>query len=246
MSKLVRRLLILLLWIGIWWIAAEAVHLPLMLPGPLETAQALVRLVQTAGFWRAAGTSLLRVAVGYLAAVAAGVALAIGCHALEGLSLLLSPLRSVIRATPVTSFIILVLLWLSRQVVPAFISFLMVLPIVWTGLQEALGSLDESLREMTKAYGFSRWKRLKYFYIPSVRSGLLAACVTGLGFAWKSGIAAEVIALPQFAIGSKLYDAKIYLETTELFAWTLTVIVLSMALEAVLKKVMQRRGGKQP
>lgn len=245
MEKRMNRFLVLILWIEIWWLAAELVKLPLLLPGPWETVQALLRLARTADFWRSAGTSMLRVAVGYLAAVAAGVLLAVGCHALSGLNELLSPVRSVIRATPVSSFIILVLLWLSRQVVPAFISFLMVLPIVWTGVQEALDNLDRPLLEMTKMYRFTPWKRLRYYYYPSVRSGLLAACVTGLGFAWKSGIAAEVIALPQFSIGGKLYDAKIYLESADLFAWTLTVIMLSMALEGLLK-IALRRGGRKP
>ena len=245
MKKQVSRLLVLLLWIGIWWIAAGIVHLPLLLPGPLETGEAWIRLAQTGDFWRSAGTTLLRVATGYGCAVLAGVLLAVLCHAVGAANAFLSPLRSVIRATPVSSFIILVLLWLSRQAVPAFISFLMVLPIVWTGLQEALDSLNAGLLEMTRMYRFSRWKRLRYFYYPSVRPALLAACVTGLGFAWKSGIAAEVIALPQFSIGGKLYDAKIYLESADLFAWTLTVIALSMALEAALKRALRKGGEKK-
>ena len=72
---------------------------------------------------------------------------------------------------------------------------------------------------------------------------LLSTCLTALGFAWKSGIAAEVIALPAFAVGSNLYNTKIYLERAELFAWTLTVIVLSMALEAALKKAAGKLKG---
>lgn len=243
MNKHVSRLLILLLWIGIWWIASEIVHLPLLLPGPMDTVKALIRLGQTGEFWRSTGFTLVRVAAGYSCAVAAGVLLAVLCHVVKALDAFLTPLRSVIRATPVSSFIILVLLWISRQVVPGFISFLMVLPIVWTGLQEALDSLDQNLLEMTRQYGFSTWKRLKYFYYPSVRPALLAACVTGLGFAWKSGIAAEVIALPQFSIGGKLYDAKVYLESADLFAWTVTVILLSMALEAALKWALNKGGG---
>ena len=39
--------------------------------------------------------------------------------------------------------------------------------------------------------------------------------------AFKSGIAAEVIGVPDFSIGANLYEAKIYLDTASLFAWTL-------------------------
>ena len=197
-----------------------------------------VALMAPSGFGK---TTLLRVAMGYLLAVAAGVLLAVGCHWVKGLDALLAPLRTVIRATPVSSFILLVWLWLKRAHVPVFISFLMVLPIIWTATQEALGAVDGDLKEMARMYRFSRWKKLRYLYAPSVRPAFMAACMTGLGFAWKSGIAAEVIALTPDSVGKHLSDAKNYLEYPDLFAWTLTVILLSMALEAGLKALAWRR-----
>ncbi len=236
-----RRALIGAFWIGIWWAIALAVGLPKLLPGPGETALAFARLCGTDTFWRSVGFTLLRVAMGYLLAVAAGVLLAVGCHWVKGLDALLSPLRTVIRATPVSSFILLVWLWLKRAHVPVFISFLMVLPIIWTATQEALGAVDGDLKEMARMYRFSRWKKLRYLYAPSVRPAFMAACMTGLGFAWKSGIAAEVIALTPDSVGKHLSDAKNYLEYPDLFAWTLTVILLSMALEAGLKALARRR-----
>ena len=245
MKKIVQGLLIGAFWIGVWALAAHLVGYPLLLPGPLDTLRALIRLTRTAAFWQTTGMTLLRVAVGYVSAVVCGVLLAVACHSLRWMDAALSPIRTVIRATPVTSFIILVLLWISRGRVPAFISFLMVLPIVWTSVQEALDAVDGDLLEMGKAYRLSRWKRVRYIYAPSVRPALIAACVTGLGFAWKSGIAAEVIAQPAFSVGKYLNDSKVYLETADLFAWTLTVILLSMLLEGALKWLIRKgREGK--
>ena len=241
LKEILRRVLIGAFWIGVWWAIALAVGLPKLLPGPGETALAFARLCGTDTFWRSVGFTLLRVAMGYLLAVAAGVLLAVGCHWVKGLDALLSPLRTVIRATPVSSFILLVWLWLKRAHVPVFISFLMVLPIIWTATQEALGAVDGDLKEMARMYRFSRWKKLRYLYAPSVRPAFMAACMTGLGFAWKSGIAAEVIALTPDSVGKHLSDAKNYLEYPDLFAWTLTVILLSMALEAGLKALARKR-----
>ena len=246
MNKPLRRLLTGIFWIAVWGIAAAIVHLPLILPGPLDTMRAWVRLAQTAEFWRSTGVTLLRVAWGWAAAVLLGTALAAACHAVSWLDTLLSPVRSVIRATPVSSFILLVLLWMQRGRVPVFISFLMVMPIVWTGLQSALDAVDPDLIEMTRAYRFSRRMRLRYLYLPAVKPALLSGCMTGLGFAWKAGIAAEVIALPADSVGKHLYDAKIYLERADLFAWTLTVILLSMALEKALKAVLRRGKEERP
>ena len=241
MKTIAKKALIGLFWIGVWQAASMMVGMPKLFPGPGETLGALVRLAGTSAFWASVGMTLARVAEGYLLAVAAGVLLAAGCHTVRGLDALLSPLRTVIKATPVSSFILLVWLWLKRSHVPVFISFLMVLPIIWTGMQEALGSVDGDLKEMTEMYRFSWLQKVRYLYIPSVRPGLTAACMTGLGFAWKSGIAAEVIALTPDSVGKHLSDAKNYLEYPDLFAWTVTVIVLSMALEGVLKALARKR-----
>ena len=245
MKNLLRRLLIAAFWIGVWWAIALAVGLPKLLPGPPETAEALFRLAGTAVFWRGVGLTLLRVALGYSLAVLTGTALAMVCWRFKGVDALLSPLRTVIKATPVSSFILLVWLWLKRAHVPVFISFLMVLPIIWTAVQEALGAVDGDLKEMTNMYRFSRWQKVRYLYAPSVRPSFLAAALTGLGFAWKSGIAAEVIALTPDSVGKHLSDAKNYLEYPDLFAWTLTVILLSMLLEGVLKAAARRGKGEK-
>ena len=243
MKKGLRSLLVGAFWIAVWWGISAAVGLKLLLPGPDDTVLALLRLARTGTFWRITLQTLLRVAAGYGLAVIAGTGLAAACFRLPWLDALLSPLRTVIRATPVSSFIILVLLWITKTRVPVFISFLMVLPIVWTGVQEALGAVDVNLREMAGMYGFSAWKKLKYVIFPSIRPAFLASCMTGLGFAWKSGIAAEVIARPEGAVGTQLYNAQIYLERADLFAWTLTVILLSIGLEALLKAAVKRRRG---
>ena len=243
MKKKLSGLVIGLLWIALWGVVSAAVGLKLLLPGPLDTLKALVKLAGTVGFWQTAVNTLLRVAAGYLLGVAGGLLLAALCARFRLLDMFLAPLRSLIKATPVTSFIILVLLWIARGRVPVFISFLMVLPIVWTGVQEALGSVSRELLEMAQMYRMNRMKTLRYVIVPSILPALTAACVTGLGFAWKSGIAAEVIARPEFAIGTELYNAQIYLERADLFAWTLTVILLSMALEKLVKKLTQKGKG---
>lgn len=245
MKKILRRVLIGVFWIGVWQLIALAVGLPKLLPGPMETGRALLVLAGQESFWQSVGMTLVRVALGYALAVLAGVLLAAGCWRLKGLDTLLSPLRTVVKATPVSSFILLVWLWLKRGHVPVFISFLMVLPIIWTAVQEALAAVDGDLTEMTRMYRFSAWKRARYLYAPSVKPAFTAASLTGLGFAWKSGIAAEVIALTPDSVGKHLSDAKNYLEYPDLFAWTATVILLSMLLEAGLKAAVRRGKGEK-
>ena len=59
----------------------------------------------------------------------------------------------------------------------------------------------------------------------------LSACRLSLGMCWKAGVAAEVIGVSSGSIGEKLYNAKIYLNTPDLFAWTIVIIVISFVFE---------------
>ena len=114
------------------------------------------------------------------------------------------------------------------------------MPIAWTNVAAGILSTDKQLLEMARVFGFSRAKTLKTVYAPSVLPHFVSACTAGLGFAWKSGVTAEVIAHPAFGMGKAIYESKLYLETPELFAWTAAVIIMSFALEKLITALLGR------
>ena len=65
-----------------------------------------------------------------------------------------------------------------------------------------------------------------------------------MGLAWKAGIAAEVLSMPKNSLGELIYRAKIYLESPDLYAVTLVVIVLSVLLEKGFVHLLKRMGDK--
>lgn len=81
-------------------------------------------------------------------------------------------------------------------------------------------------------------KRVRYLYVPAALPYFRSACTVGLGLCWKSGVAAEVIGLPNGSIGDALYRAKITLSTGELFAWTFVIILLSAAFEKLFLRAL--------
>ncbi len=248
LSGFLRVLLPLAFWLGVWQLGAWAVERSvegrgneLLLPYPGTVARTLAGLVLTADFWRAVWASLSRIFWGLAAGVGAGAllaALSAGSRWRDGL---IAPAIRVIRATPVTSFILLVLLWTGRNAVPVIISALMVCPVVWENLRRGIRETDSALLEMARAYRFSRWKRIRLVYLPSLKPYFLSALTNSVGLAWKSGVAAEVLCVPKLALGSQIYRAKLYLEIPELFAWTVTVVCLSMLLESLLCRLLGKR-----
>ena len=238
--KMIFTVIAAVFWLLVWQLVSMAVGKRVILPGPADVVKALCNLAVTADFWRTVLNSFLHIAVGFAAAVVAGIGLAIISHIVVPVGILLNPVMRLIKAVPVASFIILILLWIRSEDLPAVIVFLMVLPVIYINVLTGIGGTDAKLLEMAKVFGFSRRAKLKYIYIPAVMPHFASAISIGLGFGWKSGIAAEVIALSPGAIGRKLYDAKLYLTTDELFAWTVVIVVLSVISEKAVMMIVNR------
>lgn len=240
MSPKIRTAAAILFWLAVWQAAAWRVDSLLFLPGPWTVAVRLMELARTAVFWQTAGLTLLRVLLGMLWGTALGVLLACLACVSRWLDAILSPAVRVVRATPVASFILLVFLWTDRDQVPVVIAALMVLPVVWGNVVRGIRECDRKLLELAAAYRFSRLKTARLILWPSVRPYFLSAVTTSIGLAWKSGVAAEALVWPKIAIGTQIYNTKFYLETADLFAWTLMVIVLSLLLEKVVSSFVAR------
>ena len=229
-------------WLLLWQLASMAVGLPLLLPSPLAVLLRLGQLCTGADFWLTVASSLLRILLGFLLGVLFGTALAGLCWRFRLIDALARPLLGVLKSTPVASFIVLALVWVKTTWLATVISFIMVLPLIYANVREGIDSADRQLLEMAQVFRLSRRKTFRYCYLPAILPFFLSAISSALGFAWKSGIAAEVLGRPARAIGSQIYDSKIYLETPDLFAWTLVVILLSVLLERLAVRFVRWAG----
>jgi len=205
-------------------------------------------MVTVKEFWKAVGFSFARINLGFILAMVSGIVLGTLSYVFKPIRGLLKLPVSVIKATPVASFIILVLIWVPSKNLSVFISFLMTFPVMYTNISEGLASMDGKMLEMAQVFGLPFGKKLRFIYIPFVIPYFKAACSLALGLCWKAGIAAEIIGLPRGSMGEKLYEAKIYLNTPEMFAWTVTIIVISVTFEKVvmflINKTMDKLEGK--
>ncbi len=184
---------------------------------------------------------------GVVSAILLGVLLAALTESSPLMRTLLSPLMTLVKSTPVASFIILALIWLGRDVLPVFISALMVLPVVWANVSAGIAGRDVRLLEMAKVYRLPKLRVLRRITVPSVLPQFRAALSSALGLGWKAGIAAEVLTVPQRSIGRMIYESKLYLETTDLFVWTAAVVILSLIIERLLLRLVSgpgRKGGE--
>jgi len=202
-----------------------------------------VRLLGEGSFFLTVFTSLGRILLGLVLGTVSGALLAALTCASSWADRLLSPAIRVIRATPVASFILLVVLWTGKGHVPVVIAALMVVPVVWDNLSRGIRETDRQLLELAGAYGFSFFKTVRLVYLPALRPYFISAITTATGLAWKSGVAAEVLCVPDASIGTRIFNTKLYLEIPEMFAWTAVVVALSLLLEKLLRALLERQKG---
>lgn len=226
-----RKALVWVAYLLIYQILYWVVDQDILLASPGQILGSLLRMSREPAFYLAAGATLARIALGFSAGLLVGTILSVLTFRSVWMEALFMPVIRTIRATPITSFIILALVWIQSSRVPVFIVFLMVLPIVWANLTEGIRQVDKDLLEMAHAFRLPNNRIMRLVHIPSIAPYFMSAAVTGLGMAWKAGISAEVLSTPIQSLGGRIYLSKVYLETPDLFALTIVIILLSLLLE---------------
>ena len=229
-----------LFWLIVWQGGAALLDESLLLVSPVRVLRRLFALIREKSFYDAVLFSLARNAGGFALGWTAGVLLAALAARITPVEYLLRPLMVTVKSIPVASFIILALVWLSSKKVSVFIVFLMVLPIVYGNLLEGVKSESGRLREMARVFQVPPGRRALFISLPQLKPHLLSALSLSLGLSWKSGVAAEIIGVPRGSMGAAFYEAKLYLDTPSLYAWTLTVVLLSVLFERLVLLLVKR------
>jgi len=240
------RIVPVIFWILVWQIAAMAVNRSLLIPipTPITTVRSFAGMFTEPAYLTAAVFSVIRILIGFICALAAGTLLAALCVRFKIFGIMVSPLLQIIRAIPVASFTILIFLWVSRGKIPSAISFFTVLPIVWANIETGLREFDKELLEMARVFGMKSGTVFKEILLPGIRPFFSASVTSGIGFAWKSGIAAEVICRTQNSLGNLLWAGKSSVDYDRVFALTLLIIILSIAIQYAAKKLFGKGGRK--
>ena len=232
--RLGKRAAVIAFWLLVWQLLAFLVDNVILMVSPWKTLLRLIELLGEADFYATAGMSLLRIGEGFLAGFLAGVVLAAMAGRFPLMEQLFGPMMSLLKAVPVASFVVLLLIWWGSSFLAVSICFLVVLPNIYLNTLEGLKSTDRELLEMAAVFRLPFSTRFFYIYRPSLRPFLNSGMKMSLGMCWKSGVAAEVIGTPALSIGGQLYMSKIYLDTAGVFAWTAAVILLSVLFEHII------------
>lgn len=244
-KKFIFSILAVAFWIFIWEICSLLVDNSYFLPGFFETLIELFSMFSEKTFYLRIVFTTLRVLAGLLIGILLGAFLAALSYKFPSVKIILTPLISIIKSTPVASLIILFWVALNGNSLSILIAVLMVMPIIWQNVLYSFSSVDKNLQEVCDIFEFSLKKRFKLLYFPVILKFFVPALITSTGLAWKAEIAAEIIVSTKISIGQAINDAKYNFDSPRVFAWTLVIIIFSICLEKTAKFLLTRVNKKE-
>ena len=224
----------MLLALLFWQILALIVDEELVVPSVFKVCSSFFSLLGENNFVSTVVFSITRIFAGTFIGVTLGIMLGIASGKYEQVKIIFNPYFVVAKSVPVVSFIIILLVFLPSRRLSVFISGLIVFPIIYSNTLIGFRQTDKKLLEMAKIFKLSPLSKLKFIYLPALYPYFISSLSTACGNAWKAGIAAEILALPDGSIGNKLYKSKIYFETADMFAWTIVIVCLSFIFEKLI------------
>jgi len=239
-KKIVISVVSVAVWLLLWELTALIIGYDFIFPGVIDTARAFLSLAGTAVYWKTVMLSIFRILLGLILGVIFGTALMLLCKLVPFISTFISIGMTVIKSTPVASIIMILWVVVGSTSLPVVIGLLMVMPLIWQNLMNGYEAIDPALCEVSRVFGFSRMKHLKLIVLPTLYRYFVPAVLTSVGLAWKSGIAAEIIAYTKNSIGEGIFNAKTFFEGDVMLAWTLTVVIISLSLEYLVKLLTRR------
>lgn len=228
-----------LLAVALWAIVAAGWPSP-ALPGPIDVLAAGVDAAVNGPLVADLTASLRRVLRGYLLAV--GLAVPLGAVAALGgpWGLGLRWLVAALRPIPPLAWVPLAILWfgLGDQSAVFIVGIGAFLPVfLETGWW--LSRPPPQLMELAASLGAGPWLTLRAVRLPAAAPGLLGGLRTGLGLAWTSVIAAELVGA-QSGLGYRIQALRLGLDTAGVMATMLVIGALGAAMDAALGALSRR------
>lgn len=237
--KLFRRIIIILIWLIIWQIASSITGLELLLASPFTVLRTLVGMLVDKSFYITLSHSLINIGTGLFAGIIIGIVIGSIAARFKYFKEFMEVPMQLMKSLPVAAFVILLLMWFGSRNVSKIISAMVVIPMITAAITEGIINTDKQLLQMAKVYNMGVFNKIRYIYMTGVYPYLQTQLKVALGMCFKAGVSAEIIGLVTDTIGTRMYYAKMYLLSAELFAWSIVVMAVSYAVEKLLLKVFE-------
>lgn len=240
MKKIEKILVPLIFWFAIFWGLSLIVNNSILFPSPLAVLVKMSEKLISYSFWLLFFKTGLKIVFALILSQSLGVIFAYLSYRSSFMRGISDSFMAFVKTSPVAVLTIILLVWLPASLISIFLVILVVLPQTYLSLLSSLDNIDRDVREMLDIFRVGSKNRLKYVYGRLMFQTLLSSFSFVWGFAWKSGISGEIISQARQSFGNLFYQAKIYLEIDEIFAYSILLVLLTFLLEKLILYLIRR------
>lgn len=234
------KLFSILFWLSVWYIISLFINDNILLASPIEVFTKVYRMFFELSFYYAVFISLIRILLGFILSLIFSLIMSVLSVKYKFIEDLLKPVVFVLRSMPLASFVVLILFWVSGKNLSVVVCFFMVFPIFYENIKKGILNCNKNLIEMVQLFNLNNSDKIKYIYFSEVLPYFQSAASLAIGYSFKAGIAAEIIGLPRFSIGESLLESKMMFDVSEVMAWSVVVVLLSVIIEKIFMKVLDK------
>ncbi|HET7008654.1 MAG TPA: ABC transporter permease [Candidatus Binatia bacterium] len=233
-----QRLALVAVVLGVWWIAALSVP-HYILPGPSRVWEALGRIAGNGDLWSNIAITFWRVAVGFVVAAVIGMPFGILLGANRRVGDFFEPVIPVLNTVSSAIWAIFAIIWFGiSNATTIFVVFMTAMPLIVTNVWQGTRTVNADFIELAKVLRMPEWQVMTKIYFPTILPYFFSGARLAFGFGWRVSLVAETIGSSS-GVGYRLRQAADLIQTDQVFAWTLTLIVLMATLEMGLLKPLE-------
>ncbi|MEI0447005.1 ABC transporter permease subunit [Brachyspira intermedia] len=234
-KKLIYVILGVIIFISLWYFTALKVNSEIVFPNIPNILKKFAEIISEQSFYKDLSSSLIRVLITFTLSFLLAFIVGISAGIFPPIRYILIPIINFIRTIPTIPLILVAIIWFDNNTVPIFVSMLVIFPIMYDSITNGIINVDQKLIEMSISYNVSLKTQIINLYIPYIKPYIFTGISQSMGITWKSILAAEILALPSFGIGTKLYESHLYLDSVSLFAYCLIAIIFNGIFEIIIR-----------
>ena len=233
-----KRFTLLAAAVGIWWLAALSVP-HYILPGPARVWDALQLIIDNGDLWNNLAITLWRVAVGFLIATLVGLPLGILLGSNRGAGEFFEPVLPVLNTISSAIWAIFAIIWFGiSNATTIFVVFMTAMPLIITNVWQGTRTVNPDFIELAQVLRMPHWKVMTKIYLPTILPYFFSGARLAFGFGWRVSLVAETIGSSS-GVGYRLRQAADLIRTDQVFAWTLTLVIMMATIEMGMMKPLE-------
>ncbi|HWH76260.1 MAG TPA: ABC transporter permease [Candidatus Binatus sp.] len=232
------RLALVAAVVALWWISSLSVP-HYILPGPSRVWDALRLIAANGDLWNNLGITLWRVSVGFVVAALIGLPFGILLGANRRAGEFFEPVIPVLNTVSSAIWAIFAIIWFGiSNATTIFVVFMTAMPLIITNVWQGTRTVNADYIELAQVLRMPRWKVMTKIYLPTILPYFFSGARLAFGFSWRVSLVAETIGSSS-GVGYRLRQAADLIRTDQVFAWTLTLVIMMATIEMGMMKPLE-------